>query len=629
MNNNEETIFIIEADMEPIKDLTIYNYTKDDVILEYFIGSEITKLLKYKNADKIIRNNVSKSNIILFKDFQGDKLPVLHLRSILLSKKGVIELMKKLIKRLTIDKLPIFEKVGITFEEQENITQEIINVSKIDNFIIEDKIEEINIYNYMSKEYFIAKEILVLLNYQNINKTTRDIISNSNIILFKDFQGDKIPSINSRTLMITKDGIIELLLKSLNRLTPYSIHIFEQIGIEFEEQIVITSEIINISEKINYIVDEKNNELLEYSYISNGLMFEYFVGFQIATLLGYNYPVQTIKNMVPKSEILVFRDYPGIKTPLLDPRTILITRDGATELLSRTRKRVTPDMCHILKKFGIEIVNKKCLTKEQQTLSSITNVLKTELFDDQKKVGKYYLDLYFTEYRFVIECDENGHKDRKPCDERERMDFINKELQIDDSNWIRFNPDEKDYDVHTTIRKILTMFKIKGKWEPPYKIPTHAKKNINLELEKPCTKCNIMKKLEDFNSAKSHRDKRENICKKCKRKRQKELAQQFIKENPTEIKCNMCNISKDISKYYKDKNSSTGHMRKCKECHKERSKILSERSKISILEKRCTRCKETKEVKYFGKLMVSPDGYKIYCSKCDAEKTKIWRNKIK
>jgi very-short-patch-repair endonuclease len=54
----------------------------------------------------------------------------------------------------------------------------------------------------------------------------------------------------------------------------------------------------------------------------------------------------------------------------------------------------------------------KCLTKEQQTLSAITNTFKIEKFEDQFKIGTYYLDLYFPEYKIVLECDENGHAGR-------------------------------------------------------------------------------------------------------------------------------------------------------------------------------------------------------------------------
>ena len=148
-----------------------------------------------------------------------------------------------------------------------------------------------------------------------------------------------------------------------------------------------------------------------------------------------------------------------MKEPYLDPRTILISRDGAVEILLKTRKRISPDVLHLLKEFHIETTNMKCLTKEQQTLSAITNVLKTEKYEDQYKIGSYYLDLYFTEYKIVVECDENGHADRKPYKERERMDYVNKELDIDDSNWIRYNPDEKDFDISKMIGRIYTKMK--------------------------------------------------------------------------------------------------------------------------------------------------------------------------
>jgi len=204
--------------------------------------------------------------------------------------------------------------------------------------------------------------------------------------------------------------------------------------------------------KFDFIEDTK--ELTNYSYISNGLCFEYFIGYEIATLLGYKSPHSTIVKIVSKCNQLIFKDYPGVKVPDLDPRTILITRDGAIEILIKTRKRISPDVLHIFKSFGIDTTNRKCLTKEQQTLSALTNVFKTEKFEDQFKVGKYYLDLYFPEYKIVVECDEDGHKDRKPDDEKKRMDFVNKKLNLSNDNWIRFNPDEKDFDVSKVIGKI-------------------------------------------------------------------------------------------------------------------------------------------------------------------------------
>ena len=209
--------------------------------------------------------------------------------------------------------------------------------------------------------------------------------------------------------------------------------------------------------EIEFIIesDEDNeNELTAYSYISNHLCFEYFVGYEVAALLGYKSPKVAVINSVSKCNQLVFRQYPGVKKPELDPRTILINRDGSIELVLKTRKRITPDVLYILKKFNIDTTNMKCLTKEQQTFNAITNAFKTETYEDQYKIGKYYLDFYFTEYKIVVECDENGHADRKPYKERERMDFVNEKLGLDDSNWIRYNPDEKDFDITKVIGKI-------------------------------------------------------------------------------------------------------------------------------------------------------------------------------
>jgi transposase-like protein/very-short-patch-repair endonuclease len=205
-------------------------------------------------------------------------------------------------------------------------------------------------------------------------------------------------------------------------------------------------------EENDFIIEE--NELTTYDYMSNGYYFEYFVGFEVASLIGYKNTTQVIQKNVSKSNQLIFNDYPGVKEPKLEPKTILITRDGAIEILIKTRKRISPDVLYILKKFNIDTTNRKCLTKEQQTLTSIANTFKTEKFEDQYKIGKYYLDLYFPEYKIVVECDENGHADRKPENERERMDFVNKKLDIDDSNWIRFNPDEHDFDMSKVIGRV-------------------------------------------------------------------------------------------------------------------------------------------------------------------------------
>ena len=373
-------------------------------------------------------------------------------------------------------------------------------------------------------------------------------------------------------------------------------------------------------------------DLTQSTYINDSrLCFTYYVGYEITALLGYKDPNQTVRANVSKCNQLSFREYPGIKEPPLDPRTILISTGGACEILLKTRKTISPDVIHLLKKFGIETTNRKCLTKEQQTLSAISIAFKTENMEDQYKVGKYYIDLYFPDYRLCIECDEEGHSSRRPSDERERMDFVNKELCIDDSYWIRFNPDEKDFDVIKVIGQINLYLKTTGKYVPKYVTPVRAKKNINLNLEKPCNMCKIVKSLEEFNPASDHRDGRENVCTICRRKRQDEILteKKEVLGEVSQVTCNICKETLPLKDFYKDKNSPTGVMRRCKVCHKGQNKNIEKKDKILITEKRCKTCEKTKPVIEFHKRMCSRDGYNIYCKSCACDKSKILAKKNK
>ena len=68
--------------------------------------------------------------------------------------------------------------------------------------------------------------------------------------------------------------------------------------------------------------EEEKKELTTYSYISNGLCFEYFIGYEIASLLGYKNVNDVLIKNVTISNRLIFKDYPGIKEPPINPKTI-------------------------------------------------------------------------------------------------------------------------------------------------------------------------------------------------------------------------------------------------------------------------------------------------------------------
>ena len=59
----------------------------------------------------------------------------------------------------------------------------------------------------------------------------------------------------------------------------------------------------------------------------------YYVAYEIGNLLGYSdiYPI--LNNMVSENNILIFKDYNGIRETSLDQQTILINQKGIKELI--------------------------------------------------------------------------------------------------------------------------------------------------------------------------------------------------------------------------------------------------------------------------------------------------------
>ena len=328
-------------------------------------------------------------------------------------------------------------------------------------FIIEESDDEnlkmLTIYseNIENDKYYIGSEVCELLGHKNITHFIKKNVRDDNKIKFKNYTGKKEPVLDSRQILLKKEGVYELLKKNRKKLSEDTIDILIKANIDVSK-IIKDIKDTKDDDDSDDSDEEDEDELTMYSYINNGYCFEYFIGLQITSLIGYTNVTQALSN-VSKQNKLEFRDYPGVKKPKLDPKSILITRDGAIELLIKTRKRISSDVLYMLKEFGIDTTNRKCLTKEQQTLSAIANAFKTEKIEDQFKIGNYYLDMLFPEYRIVIECDENGHADRKPYNERERMDFVNKEFDIDDSHWIRYNPDEYDFDISKVIGRIFRL----------------------------------------------------------------------------------------------------------------------------------------------------------------------------
>ena len=91
------------------------------------------------------------------------------------------------------------------------------------------------------------------------------------------------------------------------------------------------------------------------------------------------------------------------------------------------------------------------LTKEQSVLKSIMDSFERENMQTQYSVLGYRIDFYFRDYKLVVKIDEKGHKDRNIDHEIKRQKALEKELSCE---FIRINPDEKDFNIFRTINEI-------------------------------------------------------------------------------------------------------------------------------------------------------------------------------
>jgi len=91
------------------------------------------------------------------------------------------------------------------------------------------------------------------------------------------------------------------------------------------------------------------------------------------------------------------------------------------------------------------------MSLENQTIGWIENSYKdVERTKRQYIIGTYKVDLYFEDYKLVIECDEFNHKDRNINYELARQEYIiSKGKTI-----IRFDPNNKDFDLSFVLREI-------------------------------------------------------------------------------------------------------------------------------------------------------------------------------
>ena len=110
----------------------------------------------------------------------------------------------------------------------------------------------------------------------------------------------------------------------------------------------------------------------------------------------------------------------------------------------------TPEAIEFRSKLGFNQYDIS-LSKEELIVPRIMKLFPNEKILPQHSVLSYTIDLYFPGHKLVIEIGEKGHTDRDVHKEIGRQKAMENEV---DCEFIRINPDRKDFDIYIEIGKI-------------------------------------------------------------------------------------------------------------------------------------------------------------------------------
>ena len=197
----------------------------------------------------------------------------------------------------------------------------------------------------------------------------------------------------------------------------------------------------------------------ENSAITDSKSNMWFQGKSVALTLGYVDTTSAIRKHVDDNDKVKRGDIKGVPNDTLthnEKCQIYINRNGLKQLLIKSRMISSTD---IAKRMNIDVSNHKYECKESEALGAIMKTFKGEKMRTQYKVLDYRIDLYFPDYDLCIECDENGHDDRDEEYEKTRQRRITKKLTC---QWLRFNPDSKDFNIFDLMNQIFIIIKSKN-----------------------------------------------------------------------------------------------------------------------------------------------------------------------
>jgi very-short-patch-repair endonuclease len=185
------------------------------------------------------------------------------------------------------------------------------------------------------------------------------------------------------------------------------------------------------------ILEKYNVEIVEVDNI------KYAKAVDIGKVLGLtNIHTSTIKFNNKEKTKLKSKDNKGV-----EQMSTFLTEKGLKRLLCASRKHLSIDLCM---EFDLNLES-KYIALETEFVSKLRKIFAEEEIIEQYNVDKYFLDIYFPEYKLAIEYDEHKHKYQQKAD-KERQEYISDKLEC---AFIRINENDCEYESFGKIHKLL------------------------------------------------------------------------------------------------------------------------------------------------------------------------------
>lgn len=168
------------------------------------------------------------------------------------------------------------------------------------------------------------------------------------------------------------------------------------------------------------------------------------LGIKEATIRSYQSQERYASQLIKGEDFL--RKNLGVKRA---PTLMTVwTKQGVIKLAGFSRSRKAKIF---LEKQGL--TKRKRSSIESNTLDIVEAALDGfAICKRQYNVDFYRIDLYLPEYKLAIECDEFGHASRSEWTETGRQSYLEIKLGCE---FIRFNPNEVDFNIGKVINKIF------------------------------------------------------------------------------------------------------------------------------------------------------------------------------